>query len=310
VPIGHTIGGVLDRRLRTFLTVAREGSFSRAAEVLHVAQPALSRQVALLEAELGVQLLERSPQGVVPTAAGRRLEERGGALAREAEALRDELAAFGDGARGRVALGYSTSLGYGTAPAVVEGLRWRLPDVEVAPVLLPTPELAGAVRHGPLDLALVRCATAAEGVAATVVRRERLGVLMAEGHPLAAGAEVDLAALADQPIWLHDRAANPGHHDLVVGACRAAGFASRLVPATAPFDPSYGALTGGGAVALVGESSRTGTPATLVWRPLASAPAVTISLLAREGEASAVVLRAASAVRDEAIAQAWLHGTP
>src|SRR3954470_16973397 len=91
---------MLDRRLLYFLAVAREGSFSRAADVLHVAQPAVSRQVALLEAEVGVRLLDRGAQGVTPTAAGARLLQRGGALAAEATALRDELRAFGDGARG------------------------------------------------------------------------------------------------------------------------------------------------------------------------------------------------------------------
>src|SRR4051794_36901034 len=139
---------MLDRRLLYFLAVAREGSFSRAADVLHVAQPAVSRQVALLEAELGVQLLERGPGGVKPTDAGRRLVERGGALERDAATLRDELLAYGDGRRGRVAVGYSTSLGYGTAPAIIAALRERLPEVEVRPELRPTPELADAVQRG------------------------------------------------------------------------------------------------------------------------------------------------------------------
>src|SRR4051812_3018431 len=131
---------MLDRRLLYFLAVAREGSFSRAADVLHVAQPAVSRQVALLEAEVGVRLLDRSPAGVVVTDAGRRLLERGAALEREAAALHEELRAFGVGHRGRVGLGYSTSLGYGTAPLLIEGLRRRLPDIDVAPLLLPTPD--------------------------------------------------------------------------------------------------------------------------------------------------------------------------
>src|SRR4051794_35572525 len=155
---------MLDRRLLYFLAVAREGSFSRAAEALHVAQPAVSRQVALLEAELGVRLLDRSPAGVVVTEAGRRLAERGGALERDALTLRDELAAFGDGSRGSLALGYSTSLGYGTAPVLIEGLRRRLPEVDVFPALLATPELGPAVRDGALDLALVRAALLLEGV--------------------------------------------------------------------------------------------------------------------------------------------------
>ena len=302
---------MLDRRLQYFLAVAREGSFSRAADVLHVAQPAVSRQVALLEAELGVQLLERGPGGVKPTDAGRRLVERGGALERDATTLRDELLAYGDGRRGRVAMGYSTSLGYGTAPAIVAALRERLPDVEVRPELRPTPDLAGAVQRGALDLALARSVPdAGDALERVVVRREPLGVLLDAGHPLAAaaapGQPVPLGALAGVPISLHDRAANPGHHDFVVAACRAAGFEPRLVAPATPFDPAYGALLGAGAVSLVGESAQDGTPAPLVWRRLRDAPPVEISLLVRRGEASPVVLRVAAAVRAAAVASGWV----
>jgi DNA-binding transcriptional LysR family regulator len=296
---------MLDRRLLYFLAVAREGSFSRAADVLHVAQPAVSRQVAALEAEVGVRLLERSAAGVTPTAAGARLLERGHALEREATALHEELRAFGLGARGTVALGYSMSLGYGTAPLLIEALRRRLPGVEVVSRLLPTPELGAGVREGVLDLALVRAAGPVDGVDAVVVRRERLGVLMAAGDPLAEARVVALAALADRSISLHDRAANPGHYDLVVGACRAAGFEPRLKPVETPFDPAYGALVGGDAVSLVGESAQAGTPAALAWRPLAEAVRVPISLLRRAGDGSAVVGRAAEALEDEALTQGW-----
>jgi DNA-binding transcriptional LysR family regulator len=297
---------VLDRRLHYFLAVAREGGFSRAADVLHVAQPAVSRQVALLEAELGVRLLDRGGQGATPTAAGRRLAERGGVLADEVAALREELRALGAGARGRVALGYSTSLGYGTAPVLIDALRERLPEVEVGPLLLPTPELPGAVRHGPLDLALVRCAVDADGLERVVVRREALGVLLHAEHPLAAHGLLDLLDLAELPIALHACADNPRHHDLVTGACRAAGFEPRLLPTAAPFDPAYRVLTPGGPVLIVGEGSRDGIPPQLVWRPLRDAPRVEISLLARAGEAEPAVRRAAAAVVAAAAAEGWV----
>jgi DNA-binding transcriptional LysR family regulator len=297
---------VLDRRLHYFLAVAREGGFSRAADVLHVAQPAVSRQVALLEAELGVRLLDRGAGGVTPTAAGARLLERGGALADEVAALRDELRGYGEGVRGRVALGYSTSLGYGTAPVLVEALRERLPDVAVGPLLLPTPELPGAVRHGPLDLALVRCAADAEGLERTVVRREALGILVHAEHPLAGREAPVLADLAELPIALHARADNPRHHDLITGACRAAGFEPRLLPVATPFDPAYRALTPGGAVLLVGEGARDGLPSHLAWRRLGDAPAMEVSLLARAGETAPAVVRAAAAVQAAAADEGWV----
>jgi LysR family transcriptional regulator, benzoate and cis,cis-muconate-responsive activator of ben and cat genes len=297
---------MLDRRLTYFLAVARAGSFSRAADVLHVAQPAVSRQVAALEAELRVQLLERSAAGVVVTPAGALLVERGGALERDVATLREELGAFGAGARGRVVLGYSTSLGYGTAPVLIEALRRRLPEVEVVPRLLSTPDLGAGVRAGDLDLALVRAAGFVDGVDAVVVRRERLGVLVTTSDPLVQDDVVELSSLAGHAISVHDREANPGHYDLVVGACRAAGFEPRLQPVETPFDPAYGALIGGGAVSLVGESAQTGTPAGLAWRPLAETVRVPISLLRRAGSDSALLDRAVLALQDEALAQGWV----
>jgi DNA-binding transcriptional LysR family regulator len=79
---------VLDlRRLRYFMAVATAESFSRAADELHVAQSAVSRQVGLLERELGVRLLERTTHDVELTEAGRHLLERGASLARDADAL-------------------------------------------------------------------------------------------------------------------------------------------------------------------------------------------------------------------------------
>jgi hypothetical protein len=173
------------------------------------------------------------------------------------------------------------------------------------PRLLSTPELGVAVRGGDLDLALVRAAGLVDGVDAVVLRRERLGVLARVGDPVADGDVVELSSLADHAISVHDREANPGHYDLVVGACRAAGFEPRLQPVETPFDPAYGALVGGGAVSLVGESAQVGTPAGLAWRPLAVEVRVPISLLRRAGVGDPVVARAVDALQGEALAQGW-----
>src|SRR5204863_10011371 len=104
------------RRLRSFLAVARERSFTRAAEQLHIAQPALSRQIRQLEQELGVRLLDRTTQYVEPTEAGHLLMERGAALCEEADRLRRDLRGFAGGQRGTLTIGYSAGISYETAP--------------------------------------------------------------------------------------------------------------------------------------------------------------------------------------------------
>jgi LysR family transcriptional regulator, benzoate and cis,cis-muconate-responsive activator of ben and cat genes len=280
---------VLDlRRLRYFLAVARTGSFSRAAEELHVAQSAVSRQVGVLERELGAQLLERTTHDVRLTAAGELLLERGGALEQGADALWHEMRRFAAGELGRLTLGYSTSLGYETAPGALRALREALPEVAVAPVVLPSVELPDALRSGAVDLALVRCAGDEQGLERIVVRRERLGALLRRDHPLATQMPLELGHLHAERLMLHDRAAHPAHFDFIVGACRAAGFEPRRVPGAPPFDPTYAAVAAGEAIALTGESSRDAIPAALVWRQLRGAPRIEVSVLWRTAGAELV----------------------
>ena len=288
------------------MAVASAESFSRAADELHVAQSAVSRQVGLLERELGVQLLTRTTHAVALTPAGRHLLERGASLTRDADALWEDMRAFASGDRGRVRVGYSTSVGYETAPRLIAVARDALPDVALTSVVLPSVELPGAVLGGAIDLALARCAADGDALQRTVVRRERLGALVESGHPLAGQASADVGALRDERLLLHDPAANPRHHALIVQVCRDAGFEPRLVTAATPFDPGYAAIAVGEAVSIVGESARDGLPAALAWVELDTARRVEVSLLVRADEHEPSVGRAAEAMLGDARALGWI----
>jgi DNA-binding transcriptional LysR family regulator len=298
---------VLDlRRLRYFMAVAKAESFSRAADALHVAQSAVSRQVGLLERELGVRLLERTTHDVELTEAGRHLLERGASLARDADALWEDMRAFAVGDRGRVRVGYSTSIGYETAPRLIAVAREALPGVAVTSIVLPSTELPEALRAGTVDLALARCAADADGLQRTVVRRERLGALVPAGHRLAERESAPVAELRDEPLLLHDPAANPRHHALILQVCRDAGFEPALVPAATPFDPGYAAVAQGEAVSIVGESARDGLPAALAWTALETARRVEISVLVRADGHEPSAGRAAEAMLAGARSLGWI----
>src|SRR3546814_19561694 len=110
------------RQLRTFLHVAELGSLGRAAERLRVAQPALGRQIRLLEEELGVPLFTRHGRGMAPTPAGRILLDRASALLRLVADTRAEVSAERDAVKGTVSLGVPPNVGAVLAGGLVERL--------------------------------------------------------------------------------------------------------------------------------------------------------------------------------------------
>ena len=144
------------RRLRYFVVVASERNFTRAAERLHIAQPALSRQVRQLENELGVELLHRTTHSVELTAAGQELLERGAHLLDDADALWRTMRGFGSGTVGRVVVAYGTSAGYDTAPRLLRAIAERLPELDIATRVLGVGEIVAGIGDGSVDVGVVR----------------------------------------------------------------------------------------------------------------------------------------------------------
>jgi DNA-binding transcriptional LysR family regulator len=294
------------RRLRYFLAVAGERNFTRAAERLHIAQPALSRQVRLLEHELGVELLRRTTHDVELTDAGRFLVERGPAVLRAADELWSAAREFGAGERGSVTVGYGTSAGYETAPQLLGALGARLPGVTIVTRVAPVAELERGVREGELDVAVVRCPSPAAGIESRPLRLERQGVLLRRDDPRAGGAGIALADLRDRTLLLHPRAANPGHYDAVLELCAAAGFEPRLALRTLSLDLAQTPVAAGEAVAIVGESTLAGLPPDLAWIALSPAVTLEVALLVRNRDRPPVVDRVIALAADVADELGWL----
>ncbi len=290
------------RHLRYFLAVAEELNFSRAAERLHIAQPALSRQIRGLEEELGVELLIRTTHDVALTEAGAYLVEHGPGLVDAAEELWRSVGSFGSGASGSLILAFGTSAGYETAPRLLDGVRARLPDLRLSTRVLPLSEIVAGVEAGSLDVGVVRCPADLPALEASLVRREPQGILLRSDDPLAQGTTIELADVAGEPVLLHARDANPGHYDAVVELYEQAGLTPRPLLRELVTDLANTPILEGRAISVAGESVEPTLPGTLRWVPLSPPVSFDTSLVVRRHNRPAaleLLLRAASESADE-----------
>ncbi|MFE9580992.1 LysR family transcriptional regulator [Nocardia sp. NPDC006044] len=265
--------------LRYFLVLAQELNFTRAAARIGIAQPALSARMRRLEAELGTSLLIRDTRSVVLTTAGAALAESAppalAALDRAWDAARNA----GAGELGTLRIGYSLSVGAETAPALVERLVRSSPGLDVGAVPMATPELSPAVADGRIDAGITRGEQPGRGVRRFLLRRVRVGVQLAQHHPLAEHPEIEIADAAAYPLRLPDRTANPVIHDQLAALFRDIRPSPRFHTPAVSFDMSQHDLRDGRTLAPAGETAVTTLLTGLTWRPLRGAPALTIHLV-------------------------------
>jgi len=192
--------------LAQFLAVHRHRSLGRAAAALRLSQPALSKAMRRLEADLGAVLFERRAAGVVPTAAGDALAARAAVIVAEAQRARLDVDHARRTGGGILRLGVAPALAPDAMPEAIIRMRARHPALGFVLREGLYPVLAGEVTRGGLDLAI--CNRPWEGVApglvATAVLQESFVVACRAGHPVLARA-TDAAALLDHPWALPPR---------------------------------------------------------------------------------------------------------
>lgn len=191
------------RQLKYFIGIVEHGSLTRAAEALHVAQPALSLHLKRLEEEFGCALVHRTARGVVPTESGQRLAERARSLLDQMSGLHDEIRGLEAAPSGPAVIGIPTSLGpVLTVPLALE-VRRRFPAVRLRVVEGLSGHMLEWVLSGEVDLALVFGAEPPAGLSARLVARERLGLVAARNDVTLAGrTEITLAEALDLPLIL------------------------------------------------------------------------------------------------------------
>lgn len=169
------------RQLRYFTVLADQQHFGRASSVLHVAQPALSRQIRLLEEELGVRLFERHARGATPTEEALFLQERTNYLLRYVEQLRHDMVARQKRPQGPVALGLSPGLAQMLAVPLTRALRVKYPQVRLKILEGFVPSLHDMLLQGGVDLAILNQPVSGSEVTLTPLLAESICLI---GRPV------------------------------------------------------------------------------------------------------------------------------
>jgi DNA-binding transcriptional LysR family regulator len=212
------------RHLVSFLALADELHFGRAAARLHLAQPSLSQQIRRLERAVGATLIERTSHRVALTPAGELLRERASAILAQVDEASAAVRAVALGRAGTLRVGYNFVAGQRILPAALARLTAQVPDVAVTLVERRTgPQLAALAEHD-LDVALTYGRPPSPEFAARPLATLPLVAVVGRNHPWAGKTDVSFAELADQPCVLFDRAQSPAMYDALTGAARRSGI--------------------------------------------------------------------------------------
>lgn len=256
------------RHLRSFVTLAEELHFGRAAQRLSIVQPALSMQIKLLEEELGVRLFERNRHSVMLTQVGAVFLPEARATLHQAAHAADIARASGRGESGRVRLGFVSSVLPELLPTLVRTLHERFPQIELELKDMPGPDQASALKNGQLDFGLMRLPVVIPGIQTREVLQETYNVAVPADHPLAAYESVLPAALAPLPVYVLARRYAPGFYDELMQALNRQGVQLHIASELGEFTTMLALVAAGLGIGLLPANAGRALPAHVVARPL------------------------------------------
>jgi DNA-binding transcriptional LysR family regulator len=277
------------RHLRYFQAVAEELSFSKAARRLRVAQPALSRAVKDLEAQLGATLFTRSRQGVTMTPAGSVLLDETALLLQRVDHLIARVRRTAAGEEGELRLGYIGAPTQAFLGKLLREFHRRFPRVSIV-LEERTPERVWEmVARGRLTVGLTRPVLASPGGALRTLRlrKEPLCGVFPDNDPRAKRKNVPWADLADDPLIILARREGVGLHEAILTACRKARFSPRLAQTPSVITTVLSYVEAGAGIGIIPESvAMLGAEGPLAFRPLVPEHSVDVVMVWNESELS------------------------
>jgi DNA-binding transcriptional LysR family regulator len=263
-------------RLKVLKEVAYRGSFSAAAEALAYTQSAVSQQIAALESEAGMALLERHPRGVSLTAAGQTLVSHAEGILARVDAAEASLAAIAGLRGGRLRVASFPTAGATLMPLAIATFSSAYPEIELTLAEGEPEAIVGRLRAGELDLALLfefdGEALLSEDVTRTELLEDPMYLALPREHPLVGKSRLRLADLAAQ-AWVQTSSSSPcARH--VVRSCHAAGFEPNVAFESDDYQTVQGLVAAGVGVALIPELALSVVRDDIAIRTLSPAPPV------------------------------------
>jgi DNA-binding transcriptional LysR family regulator len=263
-------------RLKVLKEVAYRGSLSSAAEALSYTQSAISQQIAALEAETGMALLERHPRGVSLTAAGQTLVGHAEGILARLDTAEAALSAIAGLRGGRLRMASFPTAGSTLMPVAIANFRAAYPDVELTLAEGEPEEIVPRLRAGELDLALLfefdEDTQLLEGMARSPLLEDPMYLALPREHRLSKKAKLRLAELSGES-WVQTSSSSPcARH--VVRSCHAAGFEPSVTFESDDYQTVQGLVAAGVGVALIPELALSVVREDIAIRALSPAPPV------------------------------------
>lgn len=244
------------RLLHSFVVLAQELHFGRAAVKLHIAQPALSQHIKALEKALDLELFIRDRRNVALTYEGEQLLEQARITVNHYELFRKNARSLRHGSKGQITLGYvGSSILDPALGLLINGYRQAKPDIDFAIEEHNVNEQVSLLLNKQLDVALVRTPVPqyAELDYLNVTTRQLVAVLP-QHHPLVAESRISLSQLRDEPFLVQQDPVGVGLGWSVLTACQTAGFTPHIAEHTRDVSVAVGLVSMGSGITLVPET--------------------------------------------------------
>lgn len=269
------------RHLRYFSAVARELSFSRAAEQLHIAQPPLSRQIRSLEDELGAVLIDRSARPLRLTPAGRFFQIQAQQILDRMDEVQRATTRIAGGGRTWYGLGFVPSTLYGALPEVIRRFRKAQPAVELSLFEMTTIEQIEALKAGRIDIGFGRLRIEDDGISGELVRNEPVLAALPEKHRLLEHKNLTLTKLAAEPLILYPAKPRPSYADQVLEIFHSRGLKPAIALEANEVQTAIGLVVAGLGYTLVPGSVKALDRAGVVYVALSDADVTTPIIMNR-----------------------------